>query len=102
MASEAQLRQKLTKQDSGTLALVITLMQRNAHDAEHISNQLIPAYQADIERLSATIALIREGINNAYSKPYAPSQQTIINCLWPFEDDIENYIKGERHGRGPA
>lgn len=100
--NEAQLRQKLSEQDSDTLALVVTLMQRNANDAAHLGEQLIPAYQRDIERLQATIDLIRQGINNAYCKPYAPSQNTILNCLWPYEDDIEDYIKGERHARGDA
>lgn len=99
---EAQLHQELSEQDSGTLALVITLMRRNANDASHISEQLIPAYQRDIERLQATIALIRIDINNAYSKPYAPSQNTILNCLWPDEQDINNYVEGERRDRGPA
>lgn len=89
-------------EDTTVPTIALLIMRQMNIDASFTLNALVEGYKRDAERLQATVDLIRQGINNAYCKPYAPSQNTILNCLWPYEDDIDNYIKGERHGRGAA
>jgi hypothetical protein len=68
--------------DDSATALIINLMQQNANNAAHLSNNLMEGYKLDYEKALATIAQIRFNVENLFASGYMPTESAIIRALY--------------------
>lgn len=73
------------------LELALMLMQRNATDAQWMTNTLVESFENSAKKAEATLRAVRAQIEELCSGPYAPSTCALTNALWPSEATIEYY-----------
>jgi hypothetical protein len=84
----------MTASTPGEVPLVTQLVQASYDQYSASTRQLIASYEAEIDRLRATVTLIRERTGRALNGPYAPSARAITEAVYPPEQDIEHVAAG--------
>lgn len=67
------------------------LLEHSLGETQHITNQLMEAYQDERDEARATIQAIRSNVNNLLDGPYHPSTQAILRALWPSNQEIADW-----------
>jgi hypothetical protein len=73
--------------------LLAALVERNAHDAHYVTDQLMTGYKNQAEEAQAELAAIRDGILSLLDGPWMPTPDAIRMALWPSAANITRYQK---------
>lgn len=75
---------------------IIRLMNANHQETMAMTNNVIEAHEREIAVLRATIAAIRDGINELCEKPWSPNPTYITSALYPSKETISKYLEGQK------
>lgn len=75
---------------------ITATLDRGARDSAWVARQVDRDYRREIARLKAQIALIEQGVSQAYSHDWAPSQRTVFDAVFPGDGAIR--ARMERDG----
>lgn len=82
-----------TAPPEGEPDLVMALMGQMVNNAHSTWHQISDNQEAEIKRLRAQIVLITEGIEEALTGPYAPSERVLRRALYPYTDEVDRAVE---------
>lgn len=84
--------------DDGARNLARRLMLQSAQENLSVANGLVEYHKGRADEACAILAMLRDGIAELCSSPYAPNPAYIRDLLWPSEDAVNAWIEANPAG----
>lgn len=81
--------------------MLVHLMGAQMNATSASAMDLARAFAIGERKTQATLALVRRGVRELVSGPYAPNPAYVLGALYPTEEDVEQWL-ADHYGSGDA